>query len=272
MRRFTLPLAVLVLFLSPRSATASFVKFWECVEDCHTKYPGPNFTKAYWLRVACILDCELDLAKEVREKVIGYHYSPTLDPRDLNINVAGNGSTFPPGAAISANLLLLNPGPGYVFGNVGTTNEPATFDNLLSGNTFTGTTDITHVDVRALPISTYIGFSAAADVALNAGDSSVGLQNPLWSTAPDLYSGSPSGIVLNTSGLTGGTYILRIESDDSANGGAIFGLGTLDLLPEPGSLTLFGTGVLLSLIGYGWRYRPTGKTCRPERNDGLKRP
>jgi hypothetical protein len=144
-----------------------------------------------------------------------------------------------------------------MFGNVGMANDPSTFNNLLAGNTFTGPTDITTVDVTALPIATYASFAAAADIALNAGDASVGLQNPLWTTqGVDLYTGSPGSIALNTSGLGSGQYILRTTVFDADNGGLNYGLSAFELVPEPASLTLSGIALaVVSMVGLRRRLR-----------------
>lgn len=208
-------------------AEASFVVWWQC-EHGAAGLDHPD-------RELKSLDCFLALSKEIKESVPGLSYMPTTSPND-SFQVAS-------GASVGTQLLLLNPSAGYVFGT------GSDFNTLLAGNTFTGASNITDLSIGAIPIDAFASFAGAADAAEATGDLSVAFQNVLWNSGQVLYTGGASSIALDTTGMAGGEYALRIRVADAANGGTVYGLGILQVVPEPSTLALLGIGVL-GLIGW----------------------
>jgi hypothetical protein len=131
----------------------------------------------------------------------------------------------------------------------------AFYQGLLTSNLFGGSTNISNVEIRAMSTATFGTFAAAADAALNNNnDPNVGLQNPLWQSATQLYAGPASSILLDTGNLTAQTFIARVAVTDALNGGVNYGLAYFSLVPEPSSFLLSGLGAL-GVIGYSWRCR-----------------
>ena len=227
-------------------ASASFVRFADCVQECEG---------SYWRRVAWTLDCELELAACIATLGGNVAYAPTVDPECLlrppGTLAAQEDDSFPfsdmayrPGDLIDINLAVLNIDPNYEPGtdpqnDFGTMND---YTDLINGNTFPGQTDIVDIEIVALSAADFAPVAAAGDAGDPLAD---GLNNPLWGSGTTLYSGTPGGAVLDTSGLDAGGYILRVGVVDLINGSQ-FGLSSLTLVPAPGTIVLLGTGGLLA--------------------------
>lgn len=211
----------------PSKAEASFVAFYRCMQSAGAEPDG-------LLRFLKGLDCELALSKEVKDAIpLKFGYMPTLDPRNT-LQVAFHSNT-------AANLLLLNPSSSYVFG-AGTD-----FDTLLAANSFKGTATIDSFVVTALPVGVFASFAGAADTAEAGGDLTVAFNNALWDSGVVLHDLTHPG--LQSSLVPAGLYMLRVQVFDRSNGGSIYGLGGLQVIPEPSIISLFGLGITGMLGG-----------------------
>jgi len=200
---------------------ASFVQFYDCVQQC---------TGSYWRRVAWTLDCELELAHctvtAVNPVPSSYYVVPDpeitfpvpLNP--TNPNPTCNEILHVAGTSIPFNTVRFQIDPNYVFGASGMVNDQAQYLAFKNANIFNGPSNITSVEVKALTIE---GPNMLPD---DPGES---IMAPAWASATTLYNGPNAGMALNTTGLAPGMYILRTRVVDTLAPNDQFGLSNLEL-------------------------------------------
>lgn len=207
-------------------AGASFTRFLQCVEGC--LHPP----RGYWREVACILDCELELAGCVVTLGGTLAYAPNPDPTCLT-RIVGDGSLpgdrFLAGAPINFTLDLLRVQDGFHFGPSLGIDDEAGYNAFRSDNLYLGSSQIVSGSIRALSL---------ADAALLADDPTSAASDGLWGSASVLYQGDfSSNLVMDTSGLGAGTWVLLTTVQD-AQLGEQFGFSAIVLLPGPGTSAL----------------------------------
>ncbi|MCL4219915.1 MAG: hypothetical protein KJZ65_00960 [Phycisphaerales bacterium] len=223
--------ATLLICCVGSTASASFVRFKACVRGCVVPPRG------YWNEVACILDCELELAGCIVTLGHTLSYSPNPDPECLN-RIVGNGTLpgnrYLPGDFIPFNLQLVRVEDHYAFGGSIGVNDQASYLAFRSGALYNGPAQIVGGSVRAMRL---------ADASL-PDDPFDAANHPAWASAMVLYSGDFSGLtVFDTSGMSPGIWILLTSVEDAALG-TQFGFSAMALVPAPGVLMVGALGML----------------------------
>ena len=219
----TLTKTLLVCILIP-SAVASFTHFADCISKCRG---------SYWRQVAWNLDCELAAAACV--VTLGGNlsfYSPTphagslmvLPPDPLDPNVPRCDLMHSAGSLIPFELDVMQITPNYQPGPSLNVNDAASFDAFRQNHLYQLPTQIDFIGVRALP---FLGPQMLPD------DMGEALLEPQWQNAPVLFEGPPQpNMVLDTTGLDAGVYILRTEVHDQLLPHNQFGMIAFELI-EP---------------------------------------
>lgn len=209
-------------------AHASFVQFKACVEHCLQ-------SGSYWDQVACILDCELQLARCVATLGNAGQVSyPLPDPACMYPNVGGSIGGWTIGTPVPFVVQPVTmtgpatpPGTGF---------DQASYDAYAAQYAAPSFGPNATVQVRALPWN----------AALNPGqpmDASAAHVDPLWTSAGVvLHNGALSG-TLNTSDLGPGLSLVRVAVTD--NGFTSYSIGAINMVPTPAGAGLGVLGLLL---------------------------
>lgn len=218
---------LLVMGLATSQADASFVRFKQCVEHCLQ-------TGGYWDQVACILDCELALARCVATLgAAGQVSYPAPDPACIYPNIGDAIGGWAIGTPVPFRVQSLSM-TGTVTSPPMMGNSQATYEAFAAQYAGQSFSPNSMVVVRALPWN----------APLNPGedmDASAAHTDPLWNTGALLYSGGLNGS-LNTSQLGGGLSLVRVAV--TSNGFTSYSIGALNMVPGPGSAGLGGMGLL----------------------------
>ncbi|MGE3106767.1 MAG: hypothetical protein AB7G11_13100 [Phycisphaerales bacterium] len=227
------PLAIISVLVAAGTASspasASFVRFKMCVEHCLE-------SGDYWDQVACILDCELQLARCVATLgAAGQVSYPSPDPACMFPNISGSAGGWMPGTPVPFRVQALTmtgpadpPGTGF---------DQTTYEAYAAQYAAPPFGPNASVQVRALP------WNAPLNPGLES-DASAAHVDPLWTTAGTvLFNGGTVGN-LDTSGLAPGLTLVRVAVTEGGN--TSYAIGAMNIVPSPGAVGLGSLGLLVA--------------------------